>query len=62
MRELREKVDDDCVILPRWMFEVLKIRENDPVSISLNTNLKDKKFFDATEVGLIPMDEGFKYI
>lgn len=50
------------MILPRWMFEVLKIRNNDPVSISLNTNLKDKKFFDATEVGLIPMDEGFKYI
>lgn len=42
-----EKVDDDCVIMPNWMFEVLRIKENEPVSISLDLNIAEMKFYDV---------------
>ena len=44
------------------MFDILKIRENEPISISLDLNLDDIKFYDANEIGLISLSKQFKEI
>lgn len=58
VREIREE-DDDTLTLPQWMFAVLKVREGDPLCLSLDLQIQDKVFLDAKHLQLTPLTNNF---